>query len=130
MTADVVAWLTAELDRAERDAEQLRAELWWVDLYDRIEAHGSEGVRQVISTSESAYRALIGCAANTLRRVAADRKILAEHANDGYSDCVRCADDGFDVELGDGRTVLAREAVGYPCRTVRLLAEAWGWEQQ
>lgn len=66
-----------------------------------------------------------------LARVAADRQILAEHASDGDSrwpECVRCAG-GHEIEMGECMTVTVRDVVPWPCRTVLLLAEAWGWTE-
>ena len=57
-----------------------------------------------------------------LRRVKADRQILAEHADD-EGECATCAAEG------DGGGIMFLGHVPYPCRTVRLLAEAWGWEK-
>lgn len=61
--------------------------------------------------------------------VTADRQILVEHTDDGYGECVRCADEGSDVEIGGGFIECLRGALPWPCRTVRLLAEAWGWTE-
>lgn len=51
-----------------------------------------------------------------LRRVAAERQVLAEHADDGAGYCGVCAH--WAVRLPS------------PCRTVLLLAQAWGWTEE
>jgi hypothetical protein len=56
------------------------------------------------------------------RRVAADRELLTEHA-ERQGECRVCAAEG---EAG-GTTFLGN--VPWPCRTVLLLAKAWGWEE-
>lgn len=66
--------------------------------------------------------------AAVLRRIAADRKKIAEHPVvtgwDGSSHngrvCATCAQDAHDGGLsGDP----------YPCTTLRLVAEGWGWTE-
>jgi hypothetical protein len=62
--------------------------------------------------------------AAVLRRVAADRQILAEHKPVkavGY--------DGYGVAVIDTCILCGSQYAPYPCRTVRLLAQAWGWEE-
>lgn len=82
---------------------------------------------------QDARRITLHDPAAVLRRIATERKILAEHADDGYGDCVRCADDhqGY-CECGDvsfnGRHL--RDELPYPCLTVRALAEGWGWTEE
>lgn len=60
-----------------------------------------------------------------LRLVAGARQILAEHADAGTRECSICAPVDWDAEESPG---WYRYPIRYPCRTVRLLAEAWGWE--
>ena len=62
--------------------------------------------------------------ADVLRRVTAEREILAEHASD-YGDCKTC-----DTGTGDfsERGYQWRDVQSWPCRTVLGLAKAWGWE--
>jgi len=62
-----------------------------------------------------------------LRRVAADRQILAEHADD-CGDCRVCCDAGLTEYVHDYGVVEMRSGESFPCRTVLLLAQAWGWE--
>jgi hypothetical protein len=66
-----------------------------------------------------------------LARVVAERELLAEHSPDDprWPECIRCADDGTDVDLGDHGTETLRRALPWPCRTVLGLAKAWGWEE-
>lgn len=65
---------------------------------------------------ETAAAGSIFSHSDLLRRVVADRKILALHEPYASLGVVRCREDGLIHDL-------------YPCRTVQLLAEAWGWEQ-
>jgi len=98
-----VEFLTAALDRAELAAQGCGSDV----QIDYVVIHGPAAV---------------------LRQVAAVRKLLAEHEPAaGYPDglsgygtvCGTCARADRDGELwGDA----------YPCRTVLLLAQAWGWE--
>lgn len=73
-------------------------------------------------------RLIASCAdpAAVLRRVAADRQILAEHAND-YGDCAAC---GRPSEERNERGYAFFAEVEWPCRVVRLLAEAYGWAEE
>ncbi|MEV5944426.1 hypothetical protein, partial [Streptomyces sp. NPDC051994] len=56
--------------------------------------------------------------AAVLRRIAADRKLLDLHG-DVAGKCAECSQ-GY--ESGDW-------GPDFPCTTVRLLAEAWGWTE-
>ena len=61
--------------------------------------------------------------ASVLRRVAAERELLAEHADElGLGECRVCAVEGT---VG---AITFQGNVPWPCRTMLLLAEAWGWE--
>lgn len=66
--------------------------------------------------------------AAVLRRVAADRKVLAEHQpGDNESgiydtECSRCWDLDWTIDRSG-----AYGAMPWPCPTVRALAEGWGW---
>jgi hypothetical protein len=62
-----------------------------------------------------------------LRRVAAEREILAEHGVDEGRFC-RCCARWLDIPVG--QQVEPDDAVDWPCRTVLGLAKAWGWEEQ
>ena len=133
-----VVFLRQALDRAEERAQRLHDELWWIGNVTRIEAfagdiqfddiriHGEGGTRTV-SITEAIQRGLLaGNPVDLKRRVAADRQILAEHAND-YGDCAAC---GRPSEETNGRGHHFHEAVPWPCRTVLLLAEAYGWTEE
>ena len=63
---------------------------------------------------------------SALLRITAEREILAGHASD-CGDCKTC-----DTDAGDfsERGYQWRDAQPWPCRTVLLLARAWGWEEQ
>lgn len=87
-------------------------------------------------TLEQATHIALHDPAAVLRRIAADRKILDEHASDGdpkYPQCVRCADThpgdcecGWHSLGGDHW----RTAQTHPCATVRALAEGYGWTEE
>jgi len=138
-----VTWLRQELDRAERvarDAADGDGGQWFVgdkwNVYrveDRTPRDDTESNRLVVYGNVERQSRHIAAhdPASVLRRVAKTREILAEHAPDGprAPDCVRCADEGRDVEIGGGFIETLRDAQPYPCRTVLLLAESWGWEQ-
>lgn len=140
-----VEFLRQALDQAEQLARALPPGPWRMvevgdDGGEREDLLGSDG-QAVLASGDvdgyeswiwrhdgfEAYLPLIGPDA-VLRRVAADRQILAEHQSTrglGYvgrdyvemdSVCTSCGKSG---EYG----------VLWPCRTVRLLAEAWGWTE-
>jgi hypothetical protein len=129
---DPVAFLVAEFGRIEELARAAGGSTWvlaedWesVAIYDGQcepvvfdEGWPSEGQKVHIAEHDPA---------SVLRRVKADRQILAEHADDG-GDCRMCCEAGMSEYVHDYGVVETRGAVDYPCRTVRLLAEAWGWE--
>lgn len=63
--------------------------------------------------------------ATVLRRVAAERQILAEHQPVkavGY--------DGYGVAVVDTCILCGSQYAPYPCRTVLLLAQSWGWTEE
>jgi hypothetical protein len=129
-----VAYLTAELARVEETARAASGH----QPYDEWEALGIDGdgdiarsiwevpmiVRRWSNTPAARpimeHIALHDPAA-VLRRVAADREQLAEHA-DKSGACAVCVDR---AHSGPGRWAL----IVYPCRTVLLLAQAWGWTE-
>jgi hypothetical protein len=57
-------------------------------------------------------------------RVAAEREILAEHA-DEWRCCSACSEEDY-----DGAERAFRRPLPWPCRTVLGLAKAWGWEAE
>lgn len=63
-----------------------------------------------------------GNPAAVLRRIAAERKILAEHQ--GPWSCAVCSEEDY-----DGAERAFRRPLDSPCATVRALAEAWGWQE-
>ncbi len=77
--------------------------------------------------------------AAVLRRIAAERKILAEHQAEREASLPihdRCSDpkcDCYDYVATCGTCAPSNyydaEPVPWPCATVRLLAEAWGWQE-
>jgi hypothetical protein len=57
------------------------------------------------------------------RRVEAEREILAEHS-ESNADCNTCVDGRWGYPIYPNSS-----PQHYPCRTVLLLAKAWGWEE-
>jgi hypothetical protein len=128
VSAAVVEWLQAKLARVEETARAAGGDAWavaadgdTVALYDSRrepvvydEGWPSEAQQQHIALHDPTA---------VLRQVAAARAILDEHAND-YGDCTVCARAS---DESDGRGSAFHEPLPWPCRTVLLLAEGWGW---
>lgn len=81
---------------------------------------------QVMAFGVAEFVEEVAAPENMLRLVAGAREILAEHADEGARECKVCAPVDWDAEERPGRY---RYPADYPCRTVRLLAQAWGWEE-
>lgn len=95
---------------------------------------GSYSMVHIVLSAEEVGPAVAGHIAMhdpaaVLRRVAADRQILAEHAND-RGDCRVCAGEADYSDDAEGNREWHRSAELWPCQTVRLLAEAWGWTEE
>lgn len=142
MTTDPLAYLHATLDAAEAEAEAATKGPWEA----RPPTDDGDGweIRAVVTPGRE-WRWVIGAEsgggvydepdarhiarhdpAAVLRRIQADRKLIAEHQStvgwDGGSSngrvCATCAQDTQD---GD------RSGDPYPCATLRYLAEGWEW---
>lgn len=144
---DLHDWITQQIDKAKAVARDAGGAPWHWEHdyggmcndqtcpYGELVADYPEGPITVMDVhgydihepwSGAAHIALHDPAA-VLRRCAADRKILAEHAaqpdGSGFPDsqqCQTCSQPG-----GDGYQYL----VPYPCPTVRDLAEGYGLEE-
>ncbi|WP_035796410.1 DUF6221 family protein [Kitasatospora mediocidica] len=132
-------FLTAALARAEETAKPATPGPWGVrppsdhgdgwEVCGRGPGHngsrwvvGAESGGGVYDEADARHIALHDPGA-VLRRVAADRQILAEHQPVkavGY--------DGYGVAVIDTCILCGSQYAPYPCRTVLLLAQAWGWE--
>ena len=126
---DLHGWITQQIDKTAHQAEraaELQALEWScpstgvVDFGDDLIATGDRDV---------AYHIALNDPAAVLRRCAADRKILAEHAPqpDGSSSpdiqqCRTCSSSG---DVDDWYQYL----VPYPCPTVLAVAEGYGFDQ-
>lgn len=152
MSVSVVAWLEAKLAALERLATGAQGcdEAWTAvsaafgpevrigalgsdEVWSREGAAGAwtcddpyddcASVRAAFM-AEAELVAAFGSPAAVLRRVAADRQILAEHQplDEGGLGALRCS--VCAVQPG-GDHYLYR--VPWPCRTVLLLAEGYGW---
>jgi hypothetical protein len=136
----MVAWLRDAMDAAQRDAEAAGGDAWTVAdarLIDVSEA-GLVEVGRTVGTLVvgGGRRILTGVPAvlphiarngptAVLRRIAAGRKILELHQPvPGWPDeCTMCLSDrGSWPETWSGDN--------YPCQTVRLLADGWGWTEE
>lgn len=141
MTADPLAYLTAALDAAEETALAATKGTWEVRSHDGPDGWeiaatvregrewgwvvGAENGGGIYEEPDARHIAMHSPAA-VLRRITAERKILARHQDDGCGDCTTCGTDGGAVEV-NGITYTARDSVTFPCPTVRDLAEGWGW---
>lgn len=124
-----VTFLLAAHDRAERLAQASAGGRWVVA--ERADCDCCDVVRNatggLVTTADLDDAPLIAEHSNptaVLARVAAERDILAEHADD-YGSCT-C---GRASEETTSRGYAFFEAVDWPCRTVLGLAKAWGWEE-
>lgn len=118
MTATPLAYLRAALDAADRTVERLRNELWWVGNVTRIEAWAGdikfEDPRvdgRTVTVTEAIQRGLLaGSPEDLSRRIAADRKLIAE--------CEKVlAVDGWEY---DDAPKLAEHVISN-------LSAGWGW---
>jgi hypothetical protein len=126
--SDIAARLEKVLDRIERIAREASGHRWQAVRGDKLgDSWVLDETSHLLETeTPTAEHIVLHDPESVLRRVAADRQILAEHANDG-GDCSTC---GRPSEETNGRGHAFHETVDWPCRTVLLLAEAYGWEQQ
>lgn len=143
---DPLTYLTAALDAAQRDAEAAGGDAWslgHIVIRDMVDGKATEvdrvpdgvvvgadgrGVVAAEHLGRAAAHVLRNDPASVLRRIAADRKILAEHApgdnESGVydSECRTC----WGPDSARGECVQAKP---YPCTTVRNMAEGWGWTE-
>ncbi|MEV5944224.1 DUF6221 family protein [Streptomyces sp. NPDC051994] len=141
-TDRMVIWLRSAMAAAERDAEAAGGDAWTVAdsrLIDVSEAGLVEVGRTVGTLVVGGGRRILtgvpavlphiarnGPAA-VLRHIAADRKLLDLHTDDGWHDCTMCGKASEETNwLGHAFHV----PMPYPCATVRLLAESWGWTEE
>jgi hypothetical protein len=143
MAADVVVWLVAELGRVEELAWAATPGPWEVrppsdrgdgwELCGRGPGHnesrwvvGAESGGGVYDEADARF-VVATDPVSVLRRVAADRQILAEHQplDEGGLGALRCS---VCAVQPCGDHYLYR--VPWPCRTVLLLAEGYGWAEE
>lgn len=129
----MVVWLRETMDAAQADAEAATPGPWHVTEYDwptdfdagigtspgevDIVGHGYEGGG--CERVQDARHIVRHQPAAELRRIVADRKILDLHQNVAG----KCDECGRGYELSDW-------GPNFPCTTVCLLAEAWGWTEE
>lgn len=140
VTADLAAWLTQIWDEEERLAKAamsparryLAADsgVWGTFHGGGIEDAASGDVivyDEGTPTSEQADFIAAHDPASVLARIAADRKILAEHAASGGK-CRTCCGEPYMEEFWDGETETVewnRADLAWPCPTVLLLASPY-----
>ncbi|MFE5582530.1 DUF6221 family protein [Kitasatospora sp. NPDC056531] len=135
MTAKLVDWLRSELNRLEQIAQAAAVAdgpVWTHNPDDGWIVEGNDGpviYDEGSPTGDQAQHIARHDPAAVLRRVAADRHLLDEHPLKqrlaiGPRMKARpvwvCATCGGDVR---------EDPNAYPCLTVRLLAEGYGWEE-
>lgn len=149
MSADAVEWLQAKLTQVEEAARAATPGPWFANAYDAdwdgtgheasigtqphackwpdaaadIVGHGYEGGG--VERLADAQFIAASSPDVVLRRVAADRQILAEHAPGGMAE----ERDETECRVCSGPTpgFSGSWPSATPCRTVLLLAEGWGW---
>lgn len=117
----MVTWLRAAMDAAEREAESLLDDLWWAEQADRIEVYNAEGV--LVAGADDTVRKLLDGPAAVLRRITADRQLLELHR----PELIEAVNADGDQRSGHFCT---EDDDPYPCATVRLLAEGYGWTEE
>ncbi|MFE2486039.1 DUF6221 family protein [Streptomyces mirabilis] len=141
-TDRMVVWLRETMDAAEADAEAATPGPWSVrpqpDTGENWEIAttgreqrwviGAEGGGGVYDKPDADHIARHDPAA-VLRRIDRDRKILAEHADNGYGECKTCSIPDGTVEVNGIEYEMLAHAPS-PCTTVRNLAEGWGWTEE
>lgn len=152
-TDRMVAWLRETMDAAWRDAEEATPGPWAVrglGRHDQAAIVQETGTRspwgmpvgpsfvdfQGSHASADARHVARHSPAAVLRRIAADRKMLALHTTPhtvvelavepvGELFCGEC--DGQCTHKGEAECTLCGQD---GCTTVRLLAEGWGWTEE
>lgn len=141
-----VTFLLAAHERAEQQARKATPGPWYSNPHDwgdddfaadvgtaeagpgrwygegNVVGHGYEG-GGVVEMPDAVFIAANDPAA-VLRRVVGEREILAEHA-ESNGDCGTCVDSKWGYPVYPNSSPQR-----YPCRTVLLLAKAWGWEAE
>jgi hypothetical protein len=124
-----------ELARAAREAEFMQCGVWeprgpYGDGQDRgnIRSELREDIFQDAELRwEFVHHMALHHPVAVLRRVAAERELLAEHADEGARECRVCAPIDWVAEERPGRY---RYPADFPCRTMLLLAKGWGWTDE
>lgn len=113
---------------SETYAESIRA----ADGTDVVAGGRWGGEASVFESTQDALHIAAQSPGLVLRRIEAERELLAEHAPDDlrFPECLRCGGNTVDVELGGGRILRHKEPVDWPCQTIRLLARGWGWTEE
>ena len=125
MTPDLLAWLTTAMDAAQQDAEAAAERAWsprwdYDDLVHEVRDLNNGNTLADIYLPEIGAFVVANDPAAALRRIAADRKLIAEHAQ--YS-----LPDGSEI---DECRVCGGSNEAWPCPTLRILAEGYGWTEE
>jgi hypothetical protein len=104
---DLVQWLTAQLDEDERIARACSGMEWWEHPKNWVSAPPLNRIAVVVHDGDRGH-IVRHDPARVLREIDAKRRIIAEHALNGWV-CSTC-DDG------------AVPPQAFPCPTLRLLA--------
>lgn len=131
----MVVWLRAAMDAAQNDAEAAGGDEWRRQDHpsDTVAVYDSKGEPVVYdegSPTEAQQAHIVRHSpAAVLRRIAADRKQLAEHPVHVYEAfgprCETCQ--GGMVQMSSGPIDAGQP---FPCTTIRNLAEGWGWTEE
>ena len=123
--ARMVVWLRDTMDAAQADAEAAGGDDWRRQNYpsDTVAIFDSKGEPVVYDegspTEEQQTHIVRHGPAAVLRQIDRHRKLLDLHENvDG-----KCDECGRGYELSDW-------GPDFPCATVHLLAEGWGWTEE
>jgi hypothetical protein len=125
-----VVSLRRALDRAEQGAHEAGGDPWTTATHpsETVAVYDSAGDPVVYAEGSPSVEQAAHIAANSpalvLRRVALDRQILAEHEPETFDPghCAVCLTERISDQSW-------WEADAWPCRTVLLIAEAYGWTE-
>lgn len=143
MTADPLAFLHATLTATQKRAEAAGGDEWTPQDHpsDTVAIYDSKREPVVYDegwpSREQVAHIVGNSPAAVLRRISADRKLLDRHAAidckefgcDCRSCCATCRWTEND-ERGTEQAWGEPTRHAYPCPTIRLIAEGWGWTEE
>jgi hypothetical protein len=142
VASDPVAHLRNAHQQAEQLARAATSGPWFANAHDwgdhdfaanigtaatgydtaNVVGHGHEG-GGVVELADATFIATNHPGA-ALRRIEAERELLAEHA-EGWRHCEVCSEEDYD---GAGRVF--RRPLPWPCPTILAVARGWGWTEE